>query len=475
MPGSVSTPRIKAVFTLLSSGATTQAMQLLLYPVVTRLYAPADFGHYLLYSTTVLLLSNFATLKLDAAILAGRTRDIPALQRLVVVSVTATSAVAGIAIFAIQAAQPATAPAGEWGRYWAFLPLSLFMQSIYMAALSSGIREKRYRHLAHSQIAVSGTLVGLQMLLGLTSPGVVGLLVADIAARVAGLAALGLRIPSRGLTCQREGLRYLALWRRYRSYPFVLAPATLLNSGSQQLQNILFPLVFTPASAGQFALASKVLGAPVGLMTQAVNNVYAGDAVACREHPARLREATLAMLHLTTACALPLLACSALVAPPLFKWCFGADWQVAGDYAAIFAVGLSAALIVSPLSSLITIQNSLRTALYFAVVEIVVRASAFLAGAALGTEHATLWMLSAGNVLLYAIGLLRFLNLAHLSFTDYFRRVRGLLGIASAAFLPAVLVVSAGGPAALSVAVAAAGLAAYTLVALRQHRREYAS
>jgi O-antigen/teichoic acid export membrane protein len=241
----------------------------------------------------------------------------------------------------------------------------------------------------------------------------------------------------------------------------MLAPAALLNSIGQQIQNLLFPLLFGAAAAGQFALASRVMSAPIGLTSKAIGNVFSGEAASQRNDAEALRHLTLHVLGLTTGCALPVFACAAVLAPSVFAWLFGAEWREAGMYAAILAAGLSASLIASPLSSLITLRDSLQTAIYFSSMEILVRSLPFIMGAIWQSERLAIILLSIGNVVLYIVALVRFLRLAHMHVIDYLRHTRKILLLALACFTPAFTLAAADASVAMKAAILLPGGALY--------------
>lgn len=454
-------PRITVILSLIASGALTQALQLCFYPVITRLYQPADFGDFLLYSSLTVILLSVATLKLDAAILAGRQADAAVLRRLATTIILVFGAISSLAFLSLWALADQTVWANGKQMTLLLVPLGLCAQGLYALAFSHATREKRYRALAASQIAVSASALAIQIIGGLSAIGLAGLIAGDIVSRCVGIAVLRLPLRHRGLSFSGEKQRFRAMWRRYSGYPRMLAPAALLNSIGQQIQNLLFPLLFGAGAAGQFALATRVLSAPIGLTSKAIGNVFSGEAASQRNDVSALRRLTLHVLGLTTGTALPMFVCAALMAPSAFAWLFGADWREAGIYAAILAAGLSASLVASPLSSLITLRDSLHTAIYFSGLEILVRSLPFLIGAALQSERLAIILLSIGNVVLYIVALVRFLRLAHMNVIDYLRHTRKILLLALASFTPAFALNVAGAGVAMQASLLLPGLAAY--------------
>ncbi len=440
-----------------------QILQLCAYPLLTRLYAPAEFGDFLFYSGLTVILGSVAAFKMDGAILAGKVEDIAVLKRLGAVFVLAIALGAEAVTLIAWWLMPSAAWLQEKQMVLLVFPVGLCAQGIFSLATAEATREKRYGAFVASQVAVSVTSLLIQIVGGLSSLGLMSLIAGDILSRCAGIGMLGFSLRLRGLVIFRERLRFSGLLHRYRNYPAMLTPAALLNMGAQQIQNLLFPVLFGSALAGQFALASRVVNSPVGLTSSAISNVFAGEAASLGQDEEALGTMTLHALGLTTACALPMMVVTALLAPEVFAWLFGARWEQAGVFAAILAAGLSAALVSSPLSSLIMLRNSLQTAVYFSLAELLVRSLPFAIGAVWDSAWVAVALLSLGNVLLYLAAVIRFLKLAGVGLKDYLHHVRRLMAMAVACFGPGIGSAALDAEVGIKVTAVLGGLALYAL------------
>jgi len=118
---------------------------------------------------------------------------------------------------------------------------------------------------------------------------------------------------------------------------------------STELPPVLFAAFFSPATAGFYALAHRVISIPLALIGKAVADVFFSDS------PEALRNGNLGLLvsNVQTKLAqivLPPALFLFVAGPVLFKIVFGENWVLAGQVARWLAPMLYAQFIVSPLS-----------------------------------------------------------------------------------------------------------------------------
>src|SRR5699024_4675240 len=95
---------------------------------------------------------------------------------------------------------------------------------------------------------------------------------------------------------------------------------------------LLLSPYFGGSVTGWYALAVRALQTPLGLIGNAVGQVFFSSAAAAKERGA-LRQETLRAFTSLVQIGLPLLSIIGLAAPELFAFVFGREWRVAGSYA----------------------------------------------------------------------------------------------------------------------------------------------
>lgn len=458
------------ILSIMSGGALAQAAQLLAYPLIARLYLPQDFGIFFLLVSVISISMTMFTLQLEAAILAGRKSHIQLIGY-----VAFWVLLAGAVLYALLLLL-----FGDWllrainitwhvGYVMWYVPLGLFVHGLYALSISKTVRQKGYGKLAISHVTIALSTVVVQVLLGYFSLGVIGLLVCDFIARILGLLALnapwnGWRIRSFSKSAVVKVLR------RYKRFPLLLAPAAVLNVVSQNIQSLCFPFFFGAGQAGQLGLANKLVSAPVGLASSAAGHVFTGE-FAASPTAEQQRKIVMDALYYLTAIALPLFSCFAFASEALLVHVLGAKWELVGAYAAILSLGLAASLVVSPISNIVIIRNTLSIAIVFSIAELVVRSLPYILMLIFDefSPFKVVFFISAGNFILYGAALLRFCRVVDIHSAEYMARIRPLVFVWIFCFTPlaAAYVFSHGGL--MVFWVMSAGLAVYFLYVIRKY------
>jgi len=305
--------------------ATGQGLLLLLMPVLSRLYTPADFGHFAIFATLAALFLPLVFLRLELSLALCRTRELPA---------------AGSALLLCGLCTLALVTALSWGSAVlaedvpAELRTLLWLAPPALVALTAGlplsplfVRTGDFRGYALLETLRLAGQGGGQLLLGLLGTGSTGL-VLGYAGGAFAAATVGWRRLARfgPVRPPRPRLRLARLHlSRYRDYPLYLAPGAVAHAATQFLPATLLALLFDLHLAGLYALAQRLLGAPVRLVAQAISQALLGELARGETmDPGRRVDRLLALLALAGALvlALPLLP-----GERGWTWILGPDWE----------------------------------------------------------------------------------------------------------------------------------------------------
>lgn len=466
-PGSFFTSR--PVLSVMSGGAAAQALQLLAYPVIARLFLPQDLGLFWGGMGGITILVAVFTLQLEAAVLGARPRQVPLLLQVVAWVVGAAAAMSLLLVVLLAAlASPKGWPREAWWIVW-YMPVGLLAHGLYAIGVARVIRLRVYGRLGLGHLTIALVAVGAQIASGYAGLGVLGLVLSDLLARLFGLWVLWGRPSWVGLPVLRRIRQVLV---RFRRFPLLMGPATILNVASQNIQSIFFPLLHGASQAGQLGVATRLTAAPAGLVAGAVSQVFSGELVARQDRPLEQRQLVLETLYLSTMVALPFGFSVAIGADVLIPWGLGESWGLAGVYAAIMSGGVAMSMIVSPISSIVIVRNSLTTAFYFALAEFCIRGLPFVLAmtSAVFSPMLTVVCISAGNIVLYGVGLMRMAKLAEITMVSYLMRIRPLAFASLLCFSPAAAARMLGAGAVSAITFTAAGTLLYLMLALRFRR-----
>ncbi len=352
-------------------GALGQAIVVASSPLLTRIYSPAEFGMYALYTSLVVVVGGVASLRYDVCIPVPRRTEtavtlgrISAMLLVVVgaaVAIVVAVAIRSGALAAIGPVSPAVAAALVFAGVIGYGGYQLLN---YWA-----IRRRLYDALAQTRITRGAMQVAIQLGAGMASAGGAGLVLGHATGHLFGLTAIGrdfVRSLRRDRFDQRR-LRWTA--RHFGGFARLSAPAAVLSSLSLQLPAVLLAAFFGPTPAGWYAVAQRVIATPAGIVGAAVSQVFMGEtAQLARTSPSALRRRFVrAVLVAGVVGAVPI-SLIAWGGPGLFAWALGDAFGEAGSFVRIMGLMFVAQFAVYPVSqTLHVLQRSDLQLLYEAV------------------------------------------------------------------------------------------------------------
>ncbi len=329
-------PFLRNVAVLATGTAAAQVLTALAYPLLVRLFSPAEFGLFALFGALNMTMVVVASGRYELAIVLARTPEeamnILALAMLVVMGAVALTAgavaAAGEQILNLFGA-------GELGALAWFLPLAVFASSSNTVLTFWGTRDANFKAIAVSQIWRSFGVAVLQIMAGLARWGTPGLILGQIGGSMMATVALTRQFKGelRAILSSLSWSEMGRMAREHASFPLYNAPAALVNSTTVTLPPLLMTALFSPTMAGLYWFTYRLLELPMNLIGTATRRVFYGEAVA------RVRRRAPVMgffLRITGSMAVLAVAPTVvlmLVGPQLYALVFGEAWREAGVYA----------------------------------------------------------------------------------------------------------------------------------------------
>jgi O-antigen/teichoic acid export membrane protein len=358
---------VRGVSILAGGTATGQVIVVLAAPLLTRLYGPEDFGLLAVFTAMLMSMGLIASLRYQLAIpLTEKDQEavhVVVLCLLVVAGITLFSCVL-VFFFRQQIAQLLNVPLLT-GYLW-LLPVGLLLLGTYQVFNFWAIRVKAFPIIAKTKFIQAASMVAVQT--GGYVLGPLALLLGMISQQGAGVTTLG------ALTIRKKWPLFkstrwediLQAAKRYRRFPIYSTWGGGFNRVGAELAPVLFSAFFSPATAGFYALAHRVIAMPMKLIGRAIADVFFSSS------PEALRTGRLGMLvanvHTKLAqIAMPPALFLFIVGPDLFRLVFGEKWAIAGQVARWLSPMLYTQFIVSPLSRVLMVleQQAVETMLQF--------------------------------------------------------------------------------------------------------------
>ncbi|MGC5385185.1 MULTISPECIES: oligosaccharide flippase family protein [Micromonospora] len=399
----------RGVLGIAAGSAGGQLLALAAVPLLARLYRPADFGVLAVVAALVLTVGTVAALRFEMAVpLPEREEDARALVRLGLVAAAGTAILASAVVLlagdraALWFGQP------ELARWLWVVPPSAAAMGVVLVLNQFAVRHRRYGAIGRRNLFQSVAVVVTQIVAGVAGLRPGGLALGFGFGQVAAAAVLLRDARRRGATARagRRPPRLLAVARRYRRFPFLLAPSGLLNVLGTQLPVLLIAYWYGSAVAGWLGLTQRVLAMPAALVASAVAQVYLGEiARIAREQPRSGRRAFLRASRRLALVAGPGALLVVVGAPAAFSLVFGAQWHSSGAYAQALAVFMAAQLVVSPLSQTLVVFERQGLQLAWDAGRVALVAGAVSVVALVGGSPLTaVWAFGVSGALAYGVG-----------------------------------------------------------------------
>jgi O-antigen/teichoic acid export membrane protein len=345
----------RSVLTLTTGTTLANLVPIVVAPILSRLYGPAEFGWFALYAGVAALLGVAATMRYEMAIvLPAEDADAYELLGLSLLLAVAMAVLCAILVTLLQPLLLAALHAPALAGWLLLLPVAVLLMGTAQAMGNWLNRRRAYRRIAESRVLQAGTTALLAIALAGTAPGAGGLILGAVAGQAVAALLLAFAVVrslrGAGLRFTRAGMRRQAL--RYREFPRVNALHAVLDNVASSATLIVLAHAFGSIVVGHWSLVMRVLTAPVTLIGSAISQVFYQRAAEASHRGGDLRMLVRSLLRRTLWMALPGALLLLLTGPALFRVVFGPEWEPAGRYAQILSPYMFFVFVASPLAFL---------------------------------------------------------------------------------------------------------------------------
>jgi O-antigen/teichoic acid export membrane protein len=387
----------------------SQAVQIAISPLLTRLFNPTEFGIFALFSSVATIIAMLCTGRYDLAVLLP-SEDKDSVS-IVMLTLAISSSLALLILIAIAVTSHFGFLPSEIGtmRGWLFLiPLGGFLKALNQTLYTWGVREKLFNKLAQNKILLSVVTSVTMLLSGLLGMGGGGLICAFFAGIIYSNGNLGgiFYKKSRSLIKKASvpDLKKVAI--RYKKFPLYSLPADSFNVASNQLPTILLTILFGPGNAGYFSLTQRILGAPIAAIGNSTLDVFRQQASRDYEDHGNcvaIYKKTFRTLFLLSIAPFIVLF---FAAPKIFTLVFGQDWKIAGQYCQYLAPMFFLRITSSPLGYVFYIAEKQNYDLIWQIILFVLTSGSIVVGSLLHSDKISLISYSVVYSIMYIVYIL---------------------------------------------------------------------
>lgn len=378
---------------LLSANVVAQVIGLLVYPILTRLFSPDDFGLLNLFMSIGGVLVVLSTAEYYYAIVLPKddrdANNVLGAGLLWLLAVTALVAISALFSGPISALFNAPKLASF---YW-LMPLYVLAVGAWNLLNYWYIRQRKYASISRYQVSQNLFSAGGKLAFGYGGVMSGGMIYAVVIAPLLSLFTSLLRYRKQLSQSLRQitwtDVRQQAV--EYRNFPCFVLPKSLINMLAGQMPVLLLTPFFGSKAVGFLSLALLLGYTPIGTVTRAIYQVMYQSTMNRVHHSLPIGDIFRKFIIFTSALVLPVFAVLWFVLPDLTAWLLGAQWHLSGLYLRWMLPWLFVSLLSCSINYLFDVFMQQKWCLAFEIVLALLR----IMGLAIGV-----W---AGNFLLAVI------------------------------------------------------------------------
>lgn len=315
---------------ILSANVISQAIGLLVYPLITRMYSPEEFGAFNVFMSICSVLFVLSTGRYESAVVQPKSaRDAAAVFHLSLLITIGLSVLSVLLIFLFKPAIQDYFSLTSIGNGLYFLPLLVFFYGVGMIWGRWYNRFKEYGKMGRYQVVQSLTGNVFKILFGWCGHTRLGLLWATVLGYFLGFVNLLISKGERRLWLflfDFRSKRISAMAREYSMYPRYTLPRAFANMLSMHLPVLLLTPYFGEKLIGFYALAVVVGFRPVNLISTSINQVLFQRVVEMCHQRKSIQSILLNFTSKALLFFFPLFVVLYFTLLPIVSTLFGSEW-----------------------------------------------------------------------------------------------------------------------------------------------------
>lgn len=350
-------PIVKQIVTLVLGTASAQLIGILIYPILTRIYNPNDFGVLELFVSIFSILASIACLKYEQAIITTKTdEDAIFLTKITIGINILFSGLLFVVIFLFFSKIDLLFDS-KLGYLLYGVPLMTFITAFFASVRSLAVRLQEYSSITKVNIfrAVIGAIS--QVTFGFFKMGSLGLISSQFISSYFSNYSFYRRIVKRNddSTKVLSKSKVKSLLKAHLNFPKFSILATLANSLVIYGTNIGIFSIFDSKVLGHMSLSTKMLSIPLVLIGGALSDVFFQKFSRLQNDGEKLSPSFITLLKTLILCLLPLTILLYFLLPYVYTFVFGNEWSESGVYASILIVLYVVRLINTPFSNVLIV------------------------------------------------------------------------------------------------------------------------
>lgn len=408
---------IKNIVMLVSGTFMAQIITILSSPILTRLYSPAAFGEFGVFSSITSILTVLVCFRYELAIVipAKKNQAITVLGLSIIVCII-TSLLIACFFFMIGGHIEIISQNHNAEMWYVFLPIYVFSSGIFAICNYWYTREEKFKYLARRQILNTSLVVLIEVGLSflLVEDNGMGLIIGVTLAMFTTSMPLFIKIVKKNWMFL-VNLRWRDLKREafvYREFPLFSSWTAMLNTLSFSLPSLMLSKYFHSEAVGCYNLSYKILDLPISLIGNAVAQAFYPQ-INSQESLEEKKSLTLKVFQQLLNLGFVPLALISIAAPWIFSLIFGKEWITTGYYTRLLSPWLLVVFVSSPISNLYVVMKKQKEGLIINIFMLIMRFFSLYIGGLSSNSYIAVGLFGFAGTIMWIIN-----NIYILSFVD---------------------------------------------------------
>ncbi|MBE5661101.1 oligosaccharide flippase family protein [Staphylococcus sp. SS21] len=255
-------------FLMILSSGIAQIILIVTTPIITRLYSPAEFGEFTIFSNIAMILIPIINARYDLLIVNAKNDRIANILSQISFLISLVIILILIPVFIVSALL-----FPNFILDFIFIIIMLFLVSLTNIFTNYLNKERKYKVLSLINVFRAASMSLLQIIFGFLAFGSLGLIVGFSLSYIAGL-TLGYRTFKKHFNIVKDKEEAKAIFIENKNQLVYSTPSILLNSLSFSVVVFFIGILYTNTEVGIYGMAIRVLGIPVTIISLGLSKIF---------------------------------------------------------------------------------------------------------------------------------------------------------------------------------------------------------
>lgn len=392
---------VKHATTLLSANLIAQLIAIAVYPIVTRIYSPEDFGEFTLFLSISSVLSILATGRYEPAIILPKKDEFgkSLFQLCLLINVVLFIILFPTSVF-LKRSVAVLFDSQILDVWLPLIPVLVLLTGTWQALNYYLSRQKKFKQIGIYNVNQSSLNSGLKYILGVMDFLKLGLILATIFGQFLALIISILSI--------KDQIKLLFVWnkshityvaQKFQNFPKFQLPHALLNIFSSNLPILLLSVYFNKGEIGLFSLAITMSFRPINMFCNSIYQVMYQKVTEKFNGKEKIMPIMKQFIYKSAIAFAPLFIGIFYFSEMIFGLFFGDEWAGSGKLLQPMLPWLLLVLLVSSLSFVPNVFEKQKYALYIEIIYIIFRLLALGIGIYLDSFYLSIVLYSVVSAL----------------------------------------------------------------------------